>query len=139
MKCEKQFDGITRPQALTEILKICPAMLMQNFAFDDDTQIATWDERAVPVFDFSAGDESKDSFNFNAGMEQIKESQKELQRRLDEVDAHEKKLNEREYQLDELEKAVDTKQKQCDQTLDEIRKKTSGVWTRTKSFFHGIN
>ncbi len=138
MKHEKQFDGITRPEALAEVLKECPAMLIQDFAFNNDTQIATWDERAVPLLDFGDGKESDESFNYNDAMEQCKATQVELQRRLDEVDAHEKLLVEREYQLNELEQAINIKQKCCDDSIKEIDKKRSGVWKRTKSFFHGV-
>lgn len=138
MKHEKQFDGLTRPEALREVLKECPAALIQDFSFDDDTQIATWDQRAVPVMDFSEAGESEESFDYNEAMEQCKVIETELNRRIDELDTREKSLQERGYQLDELEKAIEKKQKQCDQSLKEIRKKTSGVWKRTKSFFHGI-
>lgn len=136
MKREKQFNGLTRPEALAEVLKECPAALIQDFAFDDDTQIATWDERAVPVMDFETGEESEKSFNYNEAMEQCKATQIELQRRIDELDSRENNILERERANKHENKMLDKRHHEIKQSIKELEKLKSGFWKRTKSFFH---
>lgn len=136
MKHEKQFDGITRPEALAEVLKECNTMLIQDFTFDDDTQIATWDERAAPVMDFETGEESEESFNYNDAMEQCKASQIELQRRTDEVNAYEKLLLEVALRNENENDLLDKRHKEIQQSIKELEKLKTGTWKRVKSFFH---
>ena len=140
MKITRQFDGLDKGEALTEVLKEFPAELLDNFEFDNDTQIATFDARAVPIMASGELDpESEESKTLNIATEQMRATKKEYDLKIQALTTKENELTERAFQLNVLENAIDEKQKQLNQTLDEIRKKTQGIWKRTKSFFHGIN
>ena len=133
----RQFDGVNKAEALTEVLKEFPASVMTDFEFDENTQIATFNVRAIPVM---ARDpvEAEESRALNEEIEAWKT-------RSGELDEREIALNDRERAIRKMGENAEKRireaeqiEKQAQQSLDEIRKKTEGVWNRTKSWFHGI-
>lgn len=139
MKQEKQFDGVTKTEAFTDVLKTVPAMLIENFEFDDDTQIATWDERGFPVISRDPDPESEENKLLNLAVEGARAERKDLAEKIKALDTRERELQERGFQLNALEKAIDEKQAQLDESIKELEKRKLGLWGRTKSYFHGIN
>lgn len=134
----RQFDGVNKAEALAEVIKEFPAALLTDFEFDDDTQIATFNVRAIPVM---AHDpiEAEESRALNEEIEA-------WQTRSTELDEREAALNDRERAIRKMGEKAEQRireaekiEKQAQQSLKEIRKKTEGIWKRTKSWFHGIN
>lgn len=133
----RQFDGVNKAEALTEVLKEFPASVMTDFEFDEDTQIATFNVRAIPVM---ARDpiEAAESATLNEEIEAWKTRSTELDEREIALNDRERALRELDKRTQERIKEAEKIEKQAQQSLDEIRKKTEGIWKRTKSFFHGI-
>jgi len=136
MKTTRQFDGLNKGEALREVLKEFSVELLQDFEFDNDTQIATFDVRGVPVFSRDPDPESDESKMLNLATIATRESKKELDEKILALDSRERELQEKGFQLNALEKIIDEKQTRLNQSIKELEKIKSGNWKRIKSFFH---